>query len=491
MLPLNHAMNLEMEAQQTVLQSGMKPVLMEPVVYEDQYLQTCTAEDSAIYGAIESDRSWFIRKLLRENFIVAGHKKDEFWLVGNPLLDVYAGRDLEDSTSENLYTNTRGVEIRGGISNKVFFSSRIYENQAFLPSYLDGYVKGIGAVLGQGRPKPFKKTGYDFSQAQGEVSFHLLKDWVFQLGNGKHFVGHGHRSVLWSDAAFSYPYLRIQGRFAEGKLGYQMVSSVLQGPYRIPQSSNTEPRFERKGGTKFLVTYQPADWLELSLFESTIWQVEDSTGSLPFNAMRLSPIPFASAAAHGLDGKNNVVVGFDFQARPVKQLAVYGQLALDDHRGSKMASQIGLKGFFWKLIGQLEFNKAQAHMYKASPILQNHAHNGESLAHPIGGHYQEVLAKLNFRHRRWIASAQFNMIKHGALGSAVNAPYEWAPVVGENNYAESYGVLQLEAGWILNPVNRMVFFGRVLQRDATSIHGKTAWAQLGIRTSLRNIYYDY
>lgn len=491
MLPLNHSINLEHEGQGFVQQNGMKPMLSNPVVFQEQYLQICTAEDSAIFETIGSERSWFIRKLLRENFIVAGHKKDEFWLVGNPLLDVYVGQDLNDSTSENLYTNTRGVEIRGGIADKVFFSSRIYENQAFFPAYLDGYITGLGAVPGQGRPKQFKKTGYDFSQAQGEVSFHMLKNWIFQLGNGKHFVGHGHRSVLWSDAAFSYPYLRVQGRFAEGKLGYEMISSVLQGPNRIPQSSFTEPRFERKGATKFLLTYQPKEWLEVSLFESTIWQVEDTAGSLPFNAMRLSPVPFVSTGVYGLNGKNNVLVGLDFQARPLEQFAVYGQLALDEQNGYKMATQIGLKAFIWKLVGQVEFNRAQSNMYKGTPYLQGHSHNAESLTHPIGGHYQEVLAKMNFRHRRWVLSAQYNMLKHNTFSSFVAFPHLSQLTVPENQYLESFNVLQLEAGWIVNPVNRMMLFGKVLQRGRTTGYKETTWVQFGLRTTLRNIYYDY
>ena len=37
--------------------------------------------------------------------------------------------------------------------------------------------------------------------------------FAIQFGHGKHFIGDGYRSLLLSDNAFNYPFLRIQTSF--------------------------------------------------------------------------------------------------------------------------------------------------------------------------------------------------------------------------------------------------------------------------------------
>ena len=76
------------------------------------------------------------------------------------------------------------------------------------------------------------------------------KKWLsFQAGHGKNFIGDGYRSLLLSDNAFNYPYLRTT--FTFGKLQYNVMyasfQNILDGRYTL--SAGSEPLFKKKQAT--------------------------------------------------------------------------------------------------------------------------------------------------------------------------------------------------------------------------------------------------
>lgn len=488
-IPLNNTFQLELEAQGTSY-SALKPILKTQTSSDNATIKPLTYNDSLVQSSIAADRSWFIRKLFRASLVEIKDSASKVSLEINPLLNVYAGRDLEDTTSTTLYNNTRGFELTGRIGDKLFFGSRFYENQAVFPGYITSYVNATQVVPGQGRTKPFKTTGFDFAQATGYVTW-MPKKWLhIELGNGKHFVGHGYRSMLLSDQSFSYPYLRVGTSLLDGKLQVDMISATLQNLNRIPRTSATEPLFQRKGATFFVVNYKPVKWLQVGLFEATMWQVQDTSGSLPFQWMRLNPVPMVNTAVNGLDGVNNGYIGLSGEVRPVKWAAAYGQLGIDKVRAMKYAYQMGIKAYWWKFTLRAEYNSAQDFMYRADPVLQNYSHYNESLAHPVGAYFDEVLLQLNFRHKRWFARAQYNTINYRDFGNNIFMKPDAIPVTTNEHKID---VVKMEAGWIINPINQMCLFGGVLQRTETisSVKNKTLLVHVGIRTNLRNLYYDF
>jgi hypothetical protein len=129
----------------------------------------------------------------------------DFKLVVNPVLGFAAGKSNDD----NIYRNTRGLELRGSIGNKVGFSSFLSENQIVYPDYLNHQIDQLQVIPGTGFIKTFGNNGYDFFNAQGYITFQANKFIDIQFGHDKNFIGNGYRSLILSDVAKENLFLKI------------------------------------------------------------------------------------------------------------------------------------------------------------------------------------------------------------------------------------------------------------------------------------------
>ena len=81
-----------------------------------------------------------------------GNKAD-LYSVRTPDFDLHVspsfygslGRDQGDN-NRSLYTNTRGVEVRGTIDKKLSFYTYLADNQAILPSYISNYADRVDSL---------------------------------------------------------------------------------------------------------------------------------------------------------------------------------------------------------------------------------------------------------------------------------------------------------------------------------------------------------
>ena len=81
------------------------------------------------------------------NLFFVKSKNYEFYV--NPLLHLEVGAD-----DQNRFVNTRGIELKGRIGNKVRFNSSFYENQMNVPDYIYDYMLAHDRVVpGQGMAK--------------------------------------------------------------------------------------------------------------------------------------------------------------------------------------------------------------------------------------------------------------------------------------------------------------------------------------------------
>ena len=132
-------------------------------------------------------------------------KKDDFYIAINPVIDLQYGKDGDKS----IWVNTRGAEVKGTIGNNFAFYSNLRENQAVFPDYVTRYIKENHVVPGQGWERPFKTNGFDYANASAYIAFRPVY-WVQGvLGYGKNFIGDGYRSLILSDNAMAYPYLKL------------------------------------------------------------------------------------------------------------------------------------------------------------------------------------------------------------------------------------------------------------------------------------------
>ncbi|MFH1320545.1 MAG: hypothetical protein ABII90_07825, partial [Bacteroidota bacterium] len=151
------------------------------------------------------EKAWLPRKFFKENLFVVD--EPGFKLASSFLYKFEKGKD--EFSDRDLSFNTRGVFVEGEIGSKTYFFSSFFENQSFFNDYIYDYVRKNTVAPGFGRVRSIENGGFDYSSASGFVSFQALPFLNFQVGNGKHFIGEGYRSLLLSDVAFFYPFFKI------------------------------------------------------------------------------------------------------------------------------------------------------------------------------------------------------------------------------------------------------------------------------------------
>jgi len=215
--------------------------------YNRAYVDPLVNIDSALTPGCKKAKEherWIKRKLFREDLFVVN--SDDFHLDVDPLFDFSYGRSLGENKS--LYTNTRGVQLKGTFGKKIFFITSYYETQARFPDYVTAFATKYEVAPGQGRVKNFKKDAFDFGTPAALVSYSPNKHLNFQFGYDKNFIGDGYRSLLLSDNAYQSPFLKVFLNY--GWFYYQTIftsfqnmntDSVLNAPYIWYHGYQTKP----------------------------------------------------------------------------------------------------------------------------------------------------------------------------------------------------------------------------------------------------------
>jgi hypothetical protein len=438
------------------------------------------------------NRSWFMRKLLYENFVVVDTGK--FYLTIDPLFNIEAGADSEDNRPDKpkLLTNTRGIIVKGNIGEKFSFQTSVYENQANLPQYLVNYVRANGVVPGQGRVKVFKLTGVDYNSATANISYSPAKFINFQIGNGRNFIGDGYRSLLLSDATYNYPYFKITTQFGKNKqFQYTKMNAALSNLVRREDGSTTESLFTRKSMSTHYFSWLTTKWLNIGLFESTVWQTEDSSGTFPYNYQQLNPIIGVNALTTGFNNNNNSIVGSNIKIKLPFKTILYNQFVYDG--SSKYGYQMGVRYFgINNLTLQAEYNKVEPYTYSSSTTLQNYSHFNEALAHPLGANFDELVGIVNYKYKWLFLQIKANLINSNTLGNNIFISEDQITPFAVNTPVKTT-IVQVHMGYLINPKNNMSFVVGFTRRkqEYTYKTDKTNYIYFALRTSLRNLYTDF
>lgn len=514
-LDLGHHHNLQLEesvhaySSWNLMHTGMKPYVM---VYTDSIDFTWTRygkgtiflmgpEDDqfrAEYGShrVESG-SWFGRKFLHENLVIVEDVEDGFSLTADPLFHFQVGKDLESDSSGVLYQNTRGFRVAGSIGTKLSFATYFYENQALFPEYITGMVNYTGVVPGNGRVKPLSNGGFDYSMASGHVSYSPVNQLNIQFGHGKHFIGDGYRSLLLSDNAFNYPYLKFTTRFFGGKLQYTNLFTLFQSQERFEAASTPEALFKRKGGSFHHLSVNIGSRIQLGLFEGTIYKRVDSLGTLPVDYAAFIPVLGIGTAMNGFDGENNVVFGLTGKVKLWRQVLLYGQLMIDDPSDKKIGIQAGFHAHdpfnVEGLHVQGELNLVNEYSYMASHPMHGYVHYNQSLAHPMGAGFTEIVGILDYEYKRFFTRAKVNIAQYqDTWGQDVLLSDTLVNVAVVPNSVQTT-MIDLKLGYRLMKRSDMNIYFGIVMRDLNAIVGehKTMWFQFGFRTWLNNQYLDF
>jgi hypothetical protein len=371
--------------------------------------------DTGVYLEIQiiSDESSGFNKPVLKHFYKDQHnfysieKKDHYAFIINPVLHFESGKD----DSGMLYQNKRGAEIKGnigGLQRGIGFYSLFTENQAMLPYPYQYFTDSLNFVPNELFYKPFKKQGaVDYFQARGYITFNAVKDYVkFQFGHDKNKIGNGYRSLILSDFAPQYLFLKINtdvGRFHYQNLFTQfsdngpILSNVLYG---------------KKYGAFHRLSYHARPNLVIGVNEMVLFDRIDSTQMNQFDFNYLNPVIFYRSVESNLGSRDNSLMALDFSWTYRLKYQVYGQFLLDEFNlkflktqpdwwGNKYAYQLGARCFDpLKIRGldvMVEYNRARPFTYSHMRPTQSYSHFNQALAHPLGSNFSELIAQVKYR----------------------------------------------------------------------------------------------
>jgi hypothetical protein len=326
-------------------------------------------------------------------------KSKDFYLALNPMLQFSLGS--ESNYNERLFLNSRGVNLRGRIANKIGFYASILDNQERGPQFFQTYSNNFRAVPGVGFYKTFKVTGKDYFDARGYFTFNATKYIDFQFGYDKNFIGNGFRSLFLSDWGNSYLFLKVNTKI--WKFNYQNIFMEL-----TPQFvKNGDSLLPRKYAAMHHLSINLTRWLNVGLFEGVIFGRQNH-----FDFQYMNPIIFYRHIEGTVGSPDNALAGFDFKANVAKRMQFYGQILLDEFKldqikantgwwANKWALQLGLKyvdAFGIKNLDlQVESNRVRPFTYSHNNIISNYTHYNQPLAHPLGANFQEFIGVLRYQ----------------------------------------------------------------------------------------------
>jgi len=471
-----------------------------------------SVNDSTYYTSISpiETKKTYLYNFLNENLFFVKAKDYEFYV--NPLMHLELGAD-----NENRYVNTRGIELKGRIGNKVRFNTSFYENQMNVSDYVLDYVLTNDRVVpGQGMARLIEaNSDIDFYASQAYVNYDANKYFNFEIGHGKHFFGDGYRSMLLSDNTFNYPYFKLTTNV--WKIKYVNLFSSLQ--YLDWVTDPNDISREKFNATHYL-SANIGNRLTLSLFE-TILIGEDSLGNV-FNINYLNPIIFYRPVEYSISysRQGNAIMGLGFKYKLSNLSHLYGQLVLDEftlaelranngYWANKFGGQIGFKCFdlfgYENLSFQTEINSARPFTFSHKNPILAYTHYSQPLAHPFGASFLENVNILRYRKNRWTADLKVIIAKKGGEIDGDSRNYGSDILLSYNDNRQNYGnevaqgnttdfqFVDVRLGYLINPVTNLkveVGVSNRVAEDLTSV-SKNQYLFFAIKTDLRNIYYDF
>lgn len=330
---------------------------------------------------------------------------DEFDLHINPVIYVGLGKDAK--RDESLFINTRGVEVRGMVDQKVGFYTYLADNQAILPSYVWQQMTVNPVVPHEGFWKGYSDgMGVDFLHARGYITFEATKHINIQFGHDRSFIGNGYRSLAFSD--YAAPTLFLKGNVKVWKLNYLFMINQMTADIdgSLGGIHSRKKGFPNKYNAFHHLSINIGKKLNIGVFESVIFSAADSAGGDKFRLDYLNPIIFYRAVEQQNGSSDNVLLGFDFKWNALKQLQLYGQFMLDEFLidnirarngwwANKYGIQLGGKYIDAFSIPNLdlqgEVNIVRPFTYSHHTAYGSYSNYQQPIAHPLGANFKEFV----------------------------------------------------------------------------------------------------
>lgn len=448
------------------------------------------------------------------NFIEVN--RPEFHLRVNPVIHLAYGQrqDAEDP----YFFNQRGVQLRGGIDDRIYLHFDLLETQAALPNYVNDFVARFRAVPGNGLYKDYQsdvfniERGVDFLNSQGYLGFNLTPHVGLQFGYGRHFIGNGYRSLILSDFANNYLYLKLNWKV--WKFHYQNLFAELSPVSARDGSTAVEPLAKKYMAAHYLsINLLPN--LTVGLYEAVMFTRNDQ-----FEFQYLNPVILYRSIEQTIGSPDNVLLGANASWNIKKKVQLYGQVMLDEfvfnelfveRRGwwaNKFGIQAGAK--YIDALGvdhldlQAEWNLVRPYTYTHRDSSAAYSHLNQSLAHPLGANFEEVVLRARYAPtHRWILEARAFFIRQGEDDTGVN--YGANILLPHTSRVQDFGnelfqgvgaetqLIRLDASYQLrhNLFLDAYLLLREKNSDAAARNRSTTLFGLGVRWNAELVRYDF
>lgn len=453
-------------------------------------------------------KNYFLSKTFNEG----PNKHNQYNIQVLPIVDLQAGYDM--LKSKFVSETFGGAHAKLNINNDFTFALTAIGGRVSYPNFIDTTVKTTGLIPGLGRAFKNNDGSYSFSNVTGYLSYSPNKIFNFQVGNDKHFVGDGHRSLLLSDFATANPYFGINTNI--WRIQYNVWYSWMKD---FSQYDGSQKSLQNKFGTFHYLSFNALKNLNISFFENIIWQGTDTNRVRTFEVNYLNPIVFYRPQEYSVGSPDNSMMGLNASFKVFKSLKIYAQAVADEFFfkelrkrngwwANKQGWQFGAKYInAFKIKGltlQAEYNQVRPYTYTHGSVQQNYAHYGQALAHPFGANFKEYLGFVSYRANRWMLSFQgvsaiIGMDSSGSnMGqniylSYTTRPYEYGHKTTQGDklkFMQSdikftyYVVPQMNLRVELGYIQRSIENGRGYELQSPYIY-------LGVKTSIHNFYRDY
>ena len=430
-----------------------------------------------------------------------------------PIVDLQTGYDVLQNKNVNELSG--GLHAKLNINNDFTLVGTAFAGNVSYPYFTDNLVKEKMLIPGLGMAYKSGSNSYSYSNFSGYASYSPNKIFNLQVGNGKHFIGDGYRSLLLSDISNNYPYFRINANIWH--IQYSVWYTWMKD---LTNSGGIKNKFQDKYATMHYLSWNIIKELNLSVFENVIWQGTDTNRARGFDPNYLNPVVFYRPQEYSVGSPDNAFIGINLSAKLFSCLKLYGQIALDEfylkeikarngwwankqgiQAGLKYVNALNIKG----LTLQAEYNVVRPYTYTHGSVPQNYAHYGQPLAHPFGANFKEYLGFLSYRKGRFMVSAQGVYSEIGVDSSSTSNvgqniflsytthPKEYGNTIGQG-VKTTFIQSDLRLTYFLVPqMNLRVELGYIQRsfKDARGYELQNPYIYFGIKTSFWNFYRDY
>ena len=334
-----------------------------------------------------------------------------------PLIGFQANYDFKPNYSTN--SSLIGAQINTLIGKKIFSQLKIGYQSGSLSNYeiLSNYKRPLAGGIGYLNDS--LKSTYSKPLLEGIISYKFNNYFVLSTGLERHFFGDGYRSLWLSDYAPSYPFLKLESTFWKAK---------YINLWSIHDDLNAQSFSRRKFSSSHMLSVNVTDWLNLSLFESVVWQAKDTLSNRGFDINYINPFIFFRPVEYSIGSADNSFLGGGVKISFLDHFVIYGNFILDEFLLSEFLSssgwwankygiQFGLKAFdlfnLEGLYSLVEYNSVRPYTYSHMSSMQNYGHQNHSLAHPLEANFKEALILIGYQKDNFDFLFQYHFQQYG------------------------------------------------------------------------------